>query len=144
HAWRRTLVLSCRAKLGRDGVHFDRLGEFMRILICTVLLLAITASATIFGSVRGLIHDPQHRPVQGAQVNLHAQNSDWTETATSNDAGEFHFDTVPVGEYQVTVDMPGFTSQQQKLVLTSGRQARLHFGLAVARTTETVQLTEHP
>ena len=116
----------------------------MRILVCTVLLLAVTASATIFGSVRGLIHDPQHRPVQGSQVTLRAQNSDWSQTATSNDAGEFHFDAVPVGEYQVTVEMPGFTPQQQKLVLASGREAKLHFGLAVARTTETVEVTDQP
>ena len=115
----------------------------MRTLVCT-LLLAIPASATIFGSVRGLIHDPQHRPVQGAQVTLRAQNSGWSQTATSNDAGEFHFDAVPLGEYQVTVDMSGFTPQQQKLILTSGREARLHFGLALARTTETVEVTDQP
>jgi len=30
-----------------------------------VLLLSASLSATIFSSITGLIHDPQHRPVQG-------------------------------------------------------------------------------
>ena len=60
-----------------------------------ILLLAIAASATIFGTVRGLIHDPQHRPVQGSRVILRAEASDWTQTTTSDSSGEFHFDAVP-------------------------------------------------
>ena len=47
------------------------------------LLSSLTAFATIFGTVGGLIHDPQHRPVQGAQVTLHASNSAWTKTSSS-------------------------------------------------------------
>ena len=35
-------------------------------LLLATLLFAVVASATIFGSVHGLIHDPQHRPVAGA------------------------------------------------------------------------------
>lgn len=100
--------------------------------------------AAIFGSVRGLIHDPQHRPVQGAKVTLRAQNSDWSQTTSSNDSGEFSFDNVPVGEYQVTVDMPGFSPQEQKLLLTSERAAKLHFSLTLARTTETVEVMDQP
>ena len=116
-----------------------------RILILTSLFVLVAiASATIFGSVRGLIHDPQHRPVQGARVTIRAINSDWSQTVTSDDSGEFHFDTVPLGEYQVTVDTPGFAPQQQKLTLTSGREARLHFGLTVARANETVEVTDVP
>src|SRR2546430_17670078 len=96
-------------------------------LLLGILLLAIAASATIFGSVRGLIHDPQHRPVQGSQVVIRAAASDWTQTTASDNSGEFHFDTVPLGAYTVTVDVPGFAPQEQRLVLTSGRDARLHF-----------------
>jgi len=45
-------------------------------LLGSLLLLAVTVSATIFGSVRGIIHDPQHRPVSGAMVMLRAKSSD--------------------------------------------------------------------
>ena len=32
-------------------------------LLATVVTLASTALAGIFGSVRGIVHDPQHRPI---------------------------------------------------------------------------------
>ena len=85
-------------------------------LLLGLLLCSLTAFATIFGTVSGLIHDPQHRPVQGAQVTLRAANSAWTKSVSSDDAGEFHFDSVPLGEYNVTVELAGFASEEQKFV----------------------------
>jgi hypothetical protein len=72
-------------------------------LTAVVLFLGTVALATIFGSVRGIVHDPQHRPIQGAQVTLKAQNSDWTTTLDSDANGEFDFNSVPIGNYTVTV-----------------------------------------
>jgi len=50
------------------------IGDFMRSLriplFATCLALALTAFASVVGSVRGVIHDPQHRPVQNAMVML--------------------------------------------------------------------------
>jgi outer membrane receptor protein involved in Fe transport len=115
---------------------------FKKVLIAGLLLSSVSAVATIFGTVGGLIHDPQHRPVQGAQVTLRAANSGWTKSITSSDAGEFHFDTVPLGEYTVTVELQGFATEIQKLVLGSGRDARIHFSLTVAQAKETVDVTD--
>ena len=109
-----------------------------------MLFSAATLSATIFGTVRGLIHDPQHRPVQGAQVTLHAFDSDFTKVVTSDDAGEFRFDAVPLGDYTVRVESSGFTPQTQKLKLSSGSDNKLHFSLEVAAGAETVQVSDQP
>jgi sodium:sulfate symporter-like transmembrane protein len=51
-------------------------------------------SATIFGTGRGLVHDPQHRPVAAAQVVLKAKASAFALTAQSDANREFHFDSV--------------------------------------------------
>jgi outer membrane receptor protein involved in Fe transport len=110
--------------------------------IVVMLFSSIAAFATIFGSVHGLIHDPQHRPVQGAQVTLHSTSSDWKQAVTSDEAGEFHFAGVPLGEYKITVDTPGFAAEEQLVSLASGRDARIHFGLTVAKTKETLQVTD--
>ena len=112
------------------------------LMVVGLLLSSLTAFATIFGTVSGLIHDPQHRPVPGAQVTLRATNSAWTRAITSDDSGEFHFDAVPLGEYKVTVELPGFASEEQKLVLSSGRDTRVHFSLTVAQAKETVDVTD--
>src|SRR6266851_9256436 len=113
---------------------------YKKALVLGLLLSSLTAVATIFGTVTGLIHDPQHRPVQGAKVTLRAANSAWTKTVSSDDAGEFRFDSVPLGEYTVKVELAGFASEEQKLVLSSGREARTHFSLTVDQANETVEV----
>jgi len=107
-----------------------------------VLFIALAANATIFGSVHGLIHDPQHRPVQDAKAMLHATTSDWSQSTVSDSSGEFHFENVPLGEYRVIVEAAGFATEEQKIVLTSGRDAKPHFSLTVAHASETIEVQE--
>jgi outer membrane cobalamin receptor len=110
-----------------------------------LLLLATgIASATIFGSVRGIIHDPQHRPVAGAMVMLRAKSSEWASTVNSDPDGEFTFQAVPVGEYTVTVASSGFNQAAQNVVVNSGSQPVLHFALSVAGAQETVTVSAAP
>jgi len=107
-----------------------------------VVFFALAAGATIFGSVHGLIHDPQHRPMEDAKVTLRSTTSDWSQSTVSDSAGEFRFDNIPLGEYRVIVEVQGFATEEQKVVLTSGRDAKPHFSLTVARATETVEVQD--
>jgi outer membrane receptor protein involved in Fe transport len=116
--------------------------NYKRTFLLGLLVSSLTAFATIFGSVGGLIHDPQHRPMQGAQVTLRAANSAWTKSITSTDSGEFRFDGVPLGEYSVRVELQGFAAEEQKLALGSGRDAKIHFSLTVAQAKETVEVSD--
>lgn len=97
--------------------------------------------ATIFGTVRGIVHDAKHRPVSGAAVALKAENSDYTQTTGTTDDGDFHFDSVPVGEYTVTVSKTGFASQEQRLTVLSGTAPVLHLELQVASQTQSITVT---
>jgi len=117
--------------------------RFLRILLLiNLLVLAGSVSASIFGSLSGLIHDPQHRPVQGAKVVVRSATSDWSRVVSSNESGEFRFEAVPLGTYAVTVELAGFATQEQKLTLSSGRDARLHFALTIAQAKERVQVSD--
>jgi len=111
--------------------------------IPTFFFLAAAAWATIFGSVRGVIHDPQHRPVQNAHVILKAQNSGFTQAQDSNDHGEFEF-AVPLGNYTVTVASKGFQPMQQGVIVQSDTSPVLHFALVVAGGNEHVEVSEIP
>ncbi|HZU45464.1 MAG TPA: TonB-dependent receptor [Terriglobales bacterium] len=108
------------------------------------VLFSIFASATIFGSIRGIVHDPHHRPVSGAQVTLRAVNSEWTKTAVSSDSGEFVFSTVPVGVYSVTVSKAGFDESAQTVTVLSGSEPVIHVALNVATVKETVNVSAAP
>ncbi len=113
-------------------------------LLGGLLLLAATVFASIFGSVRGIVHDPQHRPVQGAMVMLRAKSSDWSATSTTNADGAFEFNAVPIGEYSVTVADPGFTQVAQNVVVNSGTEPVMHFQLRLAGAKETVNVSAAP
>ena len=114
--------------------------KFATFLVFLVLLPRLHAS--IFGSITGLIHDPEHRPVQGAKVTIWANTTKWTATTTSDTSGQFRFDNVALGSYTVQVDAPGFATQTQQMTLASEGELRLHFPLAVAGAKESVQVTD--
>ena len=98
-----------------------------------LLLCAAAAHATVFGGIRGLVHDAQHRPIAGAQVVIHAVNSDWRKSATTNDLGEFRLDAVPAGAYEIDVSAPGFADSRQTLTVTSGNVPKSGYAFAASR-----------
>jgi outer membrane receptor protein involved in Fe transport len=111
-------------------------------LVAGMLLFSVAASASIFGSVHGLIHDPQHRPVQDAKATLRSSTSEWVQSTVSNEAGEFVFENVPLGEYRVIVEAQGFATEEQTLVITAGRDGKPHFSLTVAHAAETIEVQD--
>jgi hypothetical protein len=108
------------------------------------LFLGTAAFATIFGSVRGVVHDPQHRPIQGAHVTLKAQNSEWAKSQDSIDNGEFEFTSVPIGNYTATVTSKGFQEVRQDVIVQSDTSPVLHFELTIAGASENVTVSETP
>src|SRR4051812_46925605 len=111
------------------------------VLFAKVLLITAVTSAAVVGTVRGVIHDPQHRPVADAMVMIRAKTSDWVATTNSDANGNFVFNAVPLGELVVSVSGLGFEQTQQDVMVTSSSQPVLHFALNVAGTKETVNVS---
>ena len=114
-------------------------------LLPLVLLAALLpCSATILGNVRGVVHDPEHRPISGARVVVESTNSAYKLTGKTDADGGFQFSAVPVGEYRITVDAPGFASDAQVLVLGAASAPVLHYLLALAGAHESVNVEASP
>jgi outer membrane receptor protein involved in Fe transport len=113
----------------------------IHVLAFCFLAMATTALGVVFGTVRGIVHDQQHRPVPNIQATLQAKNSAFTMTTQSDANGDFHFDAVPLGEYQVTVSDPAFATQIQAVTVLSGSAPILHFELHVAAQNQSVTVT---
>ncbi|HUL35524.1 MAG TPA: TonB-dependent receptor [Candidatus Eisenbacteria bacterium] len=114
-----------------------------RIAVCIGIAL-VTAGmlfATVFATVRGIVHDPQHRPIPGADVVLRAVDSQFTQDAKTDNNGEFHFDSIPVGQYTITVTKSGFAAREDTLSVLSGAAPILHFELPVGKSAETITVT---
>jgi hypothetical protein len=117
---------------------------FMRSLrVLTAALLAaaaLPAFAAVFSTVRGVVHDAQHRPIAGAAITLHAVNSDFVLHAVSDADGEFTLPKAPIGVYTLEVSAPGFATWSEFVTLVSGTTPILHVALAVGATTQTVMV----
>jgi hypothetical protein len=118
----------------------------MRKLSACILVVFLSSlralTAASFGDVRGLVHDPSHRPIAGAEVVLLARASDYKQTTQTDENGEFHFSAVPVGEYLLQVQREGFAGAEQPVVVTSGAAPILHFPLSIAAQQQSVEVSE--
>ncbi len=113
----------------------------MSLIFVISLLIVNTAFSTVFGTVRGIVHDPQHRPISDAKVVLKAKASDYVQTVQSDVNGEFHFDAVPLGEYTITVSQTNFVSQETNITVLSGTAPILHFELLLATQNQSITVS---
>jgi hypothetical protein len=119
---------------------------FMRVRLIglLVLLASIHLYASVFGTVKAIVHDPQHRPVKGAEVVVRSRTSSFKISAITDEDGFAVVMKVPVGEYDVQVSTPGFTAETQSATVISDTVQELHFALTVASRQETVEVSAEP
>jgi outer membrane receptor protein involved in Fe transport len=110
-------------------------------LFAVLFFLASAAFGTIFGTVRGIVHDQQHHPVSDAKVTLRAKQSDYTQSVQTDTEGQFHFDAVPLGTYSVTVSQGGFATGEQNVTVLSGTAPILHFVLRLETQNQSVTVS---
>ena len=118
--------------------------QVLRCLSLIAVFAALPILASVFGTVTVIVHDPQHRPVKGANIVIQSGSSAFNQTATTNDEGLATVMKLPFGQYTVTVDSPGFSTEQQAVVVTSDSVQELHFALMVAARQENVEVTAEP
>ncbi|HKS81221.1 MAG TPA: TonB-dependent receptor [Candidatus Acidoferrales bacterium] len=115
----------------------------LEVFLFAVMLIVWVrpATATIFGTIRGIVHDPQHRPIAGATVTVKAKTSDWTATMKTNEDGEFSFTAVAVGDYTINVSAVGFETVEENVTVISDSAPVLHFPLKLAGVKETTTVS---
>ena len=114
----------------------------MRIPFRVIAFLLFASSLPVYGNIfataRGVVHDPQHRPVANAKITLQAADSTFTLNATTDSEGAFELPQIPIGVYRLQIVAPGFATITEPLTLASGTNPILHIALPVAAATESV------
>jgi catecholate siderophore receptor len=138
------------------GLH---LGLLLSPLILLVAIVDMPASATTFdlhddpagiaesGSdgyierlIRGLVTDPAHAPIAGAQIVATSGDNKITRSATSNQNGEFSVDLAP-GSYTVKISALGFGILTQAVLVGTSKAERREFSLSIATADYSVDVT---
>jgi len=112
---------------------------YKRFLVACLLVMPALAADP--GAIRGIVHDPQHRPLPGAQVILRGPGAAGTKTLVADANGEFEVNDIPEGAYTVTVTAQGFAQLEQPVTVTAGRGPVLHFQLELAVVSASVDVS---
>src|SRR5688572_11360935 len=94
------------------------------------------------GTITGTIMDPQGAHVPGAEVTAVHVATNQKFTAISSGDGIYAIPSLPVGNYEVTAVLPGFsTFKQTGINLEVGQRLRLDITLQIGQVTETVTVS---
>ena len=111
----------------------SRPASLLLLLVC-----ALQAADTV--TIRGVVHDPQHRPIAGAEIVL--RSAAFSATARSDANGEFTLADVPEGACTVDVSAAGFRAARQQVAVSAAKNPVLHFPLDVAPVASSVEVSE--
>jgi hypothetical protein len=117
-----------------------KFGFYILLLIFLVSVFSPNVRAGIFGTVRGIVHDAQHRPIQGAHVDLRAKLSDWKRSAVTDGEGNFEIDAVPAGDYTLHISHEGFRDSEVELAVAADTAPVRHFPLEVASANQRIEV----
>src|ERR1700677_1647533 len=115
------------------------ISRFVSVFI--LLLTSAISSWAQYTTARlaGIVTDPSGAVVSGATIAVQDVGTGYVQTTTSTVAGQYLFPSLPVGNYQITVSMPGYTSYVQKgIVLSLGQAATQNVQLQVGLVSQQV------
>jgi hypothetical protein len=109
------------------------------------LLVAPTGNTSPVPSWTGVVHDKNGKPVADAVVNLRAQLDDARFTAKTSAVGEFSFETIEPGSYQLTVTLAGKTyTAVNPVAIEAGKALRATLELSPQDGTVLVHVAQAP
>jgi hypothetical protein len=109
----------------------------MTLLFCTSSIYAQTAT----GTLQGAVMDPSQAHVVGARVTVTEHSTNLSRIQASDSTGSFEFRTLPIGNYTIQVQAPGFAKEViESVVLQVAETKSVDVTLKPASASETVEV----
>ncbi len=100
--------------------------------------------ASVGGSISGTVKDPSGRVVPGAKIALRQVSTGLVYRTAGDGKGYYVLPVLPVGQYDLEVQAPGFSTLQRKdIVLDTNAALTLDVSLEVGRVDQTVTVTDN-
>ena len=104
-------------------------------------LAATTASAQVnTANLTGLVTDSSGAVVPNVQVKAISADTGYNREVTTDHAGYYSFQDLPIGLYHVSVEAPGFETVSENVSLNVGQRQRRDFSLHVGAAQQTVNV----
>src|SRR3989449_5328993 len=113
--------------------------SFSLFLIMGKLAMSQLPTGTILGGVK----DSSGAVIPGASITAKNTETGFTRTGVSAEDGSYRLSALPVGGYEVRVELPGFrTEVRSGLTLTVAQEAVVNFTLQAGAVDQTLVVTE--
>jgi len=117
----------------------------MKSIVFAVFALAVAASAAAqlpTATILGTVRDSGGAVVPGATITVTNTDTGFSRTGVTGGDGTYRLPALPVGRYEVRVELQGFrTAVRSGLTMTVGQEALLNFTLDLGTISETVSVT---
>jgi hypothetical protein len=106
-------------------------------------LLAYTSGlhGQITGGLRGTVSDATGAVVPKAKMTLTNLETNQVRTQTANDSGEFAFELLLAGDYEVKAEAQGFAAAVSRAQVRTGEETSVAFRLDVGQVTQSVEVS---
>jgi hypothetical protein len=114
--------------------------------VSVALFLSAVASQvfaqTTSTSILGTVTDSSGAVISGAKVSVLNTRTGTKRSDVTTNTGDYNFPLLDVGEYEVTVESPGFKPETHKnLALQINQKARVDFALQVGAQSERIEIS---
>jgi hypothetical protein len=106
------------------------------------LFFVSSAVAQFSGSVQGTVVDPSGAAVAQAEINITNLDTGVVGHGNSDEGGNFRFNSIAPGRYEVSVAQKNFAMQKVSFTLTTGETRSLPVTLGLAGTQESVVVSD--
>src|SRR5215510_10890451 len=116
----------------------------LRLIIVALAAMLVTTTAvaqTTTGTILGSVKDTQGGVVPGATVTATNLGTQYSRSTVTDSAGEYALRLLPVGNYMIVVNIPGFKNfTQTGILLEVGRNARVDATIELGAVSETISV----
>jgi hypothetical protein len=111
------------------------------VAVCLFILFCVSSNAQVQnGTINGTVMDANNAVIPSATVTVTQVATGLVLHGDTNGQGLYNFPQLPLGDYTVAVDKPGFRKATTSLTLTVGQVAQVDLVLQVGSQTDTVTI----
>jgi outer membrane receptor for ferrienterochelin and colicin len=111
---------------------------------CFVLVLCVLAAsnsyAAIFGTVTGVVEDPQQQAIAHVLITIRSPSSGWQRTTETGIDGRFVLQAVPTDDYVISAAMQGFRTIDKSIRVRPNTVTDIGFAMALGTVSESVDV----
>jgi hypothetical protein len=125
------------------GISWARRGRALVLfVVCSIGSARVAGAQSVTGSIQGTIVDQSGAVLPGVTVNVTNSATGVARTVVSDATGTFRAELLPVGPYDLSAELPGFSPRKQTGInLTVGAELTFGIEMRVASVAETVTVS---